>query len=187
MNAMTNSDTQTTFSAWERQVFAAMTDVRGEYLPLPELNNLLAQATEPIDSALANVVTEFISFIHGEAGDKDVEISANIIAACDGHVEGSEHSLLSFIHFLQKKLYWGDTEEVLHEVIRLCEVVEADPDLQGEKELFAFLYREILLQISLLFISTRDEVEGGYVTHMTIEDIDKMDDAIGRVGELSKA
>jgi hypothetical protein len=177
------------FSAWEREVFTAMTRTDGEQnLSLPEFNKLLSQETGPIDSALAGLVGDYMTFHFGEGNEEAVvEISPNITTASQGNHEGSNHDLLTQVRHLHYTRLFGDTEAVLHEVTSLSESFVADTDLHSEKEFLSFLHEEVLDPISRLYSdSIRDEVEAGNVTHMTIEDIDNMDAAIERVGELSK-
>jgi hypothetical protein len=187
---MTTENTVSIFSAWEREVFTAMTRTDGEpNLSLPEFNDLLAQETGSIDSALAGLISDYMTFHFGEGNEEaDVEISANITTASQGNHESSNHELLTQVRHLHYTRLWGDTEAVLHEVTNLSKSVAADSDFHSEKEFLGFLHEEVLDPISRLYSdNTRDEVEAGNVTHLTVEDIDNMDAAIERVGELSKA
>jgi hypothetical protein len=129
-----------------------------------------------------------MTFHFGEGNEEAVvEISPNITTASQGNHEGSNHDLLTQVRHLHYTRLFGDTEAVLHEVTSLSESFVADTDLHSEKEFLSFLHEEVLDPISRLYSdSIRDEVEAGNVTHMTIEDIDNMDAAIERVGELSK-
>jgi hypothetical protein len=177
----------TGFSAWERQVFAAMTGAStGENLTLPEFRNILAQGTEPLDVAFADIVHDYMVFRFGEAGGKPVEIPSNIGAARLGSFEGSQHEILEQVHHLQSTYYWGATESLLRETLSLCATIEASSDLREEREFLGFLNEDILDGIAEQFSNNiREEVENGFITGFKESHIENLEAAIERLGKLS--
>jgi hypothetical protein len=185
---MTTDNIETGFSSWERQVFTAMTGTGSEEnLSLPEFTNLLAQGSDPVDAALADVINDYMAFHFGESGDKVIEVPANISAARLGDHEGSHHDILGQVHALQSTYYWGATEDTVPQVLSLIASIEASSDLLREQEFLTFLNDDILDAISIsISSSTTEDVENGFITSITMEDIESMEAAIERLAKLSK-
>lgn len=182
---MTTDNTATNFSVWEREVFTAMSD--WESVSLPEFRNVVAQGTDPIDTALASIIHDFMVFRYGDGGDDVVEVPANISAARLGDVAGSHHELLEQVHSLQNTYYWGATETLLRETLAVCALIEASADLRMEAAFLAFLNQDILDGIAEQFSNNiREEVENGFITHITEDDINALETAVERLADLSR-
>lgn len=179
-------------SPWERQVFAAMTGAAmGTPIPLADFTTILAQPRDektPTDEAFAEIVENHLNFHYGEAGEKPVEIPSTIEAGLKDGFHGSTHEVLKKVVNLQQTYFWGATETILHEAIELCTTIENDDILKQEKEFLAFLDTEIFDGIATHYSEYHGEdVENGFITELSQDDIEKLAEAMQRVSVLSKS